>query len=147
MGQKDIKYLISPSLSPVCPPSLRLSEFLLEKWTLAMLVCDCAYSALNVDTKEVTQNTFFGNLTCYLGALSIAAQIQFYSFLCNDCMICHPMNVSWFVWSWQVVATDLLLEAIFQWTSLCIYLVIFFKEIYVEHIPEGGTDLSKVWAF
>ena len=40
-----------------------------------MLVCDCVYTALNIDTEVVIHNTFFGDLTVlffYLGTLSIA---------------------------------------------------------------------------
>lgn len=114
-----------------------------------MLVCDCVYIALNIDTKVVTHNTFFGDLTVlffYLGILSVAELTH--SFIPSRWL--HNM------WSsgctkicliLTAVSTDLLLEAIFQWTSLCIYLVIFFKEIYVEYIPEGRTAWSKVWAF
>lgn len=39
----------------------------------------------------------------------------------------------------------LLLETIFQRTSLCIYLVPFCKDMHVEYIPEGGTAPSRVY--
>lgn len=55
------------------------------------------------------------------------------------------MGVPWFLGPWQVASTILLLETVFQRTSLCLYLVPFCKDMRVEYIPEGGTAPSRVY--
>lgn len=115
---------------------------------MALLVCGCVYTAFNIDIKVVTHNTFFGDLTVLLSWSSVHSSTNIVLVLSSQwlhnkswygCpMICLILTACFHCW---------LLEAIFQWTSLCIYRVIFFKEIYVEYIPDGRTALLKDGTF